>query len=69
MRNEADGATAAFDGFLDDAEAHAAAFDLVARLEGLEELKDTLVVLGGNAGTVVGDGELDEGAVFASRQP
>jgi hypothetical protein len=53
------GAAAAFDGFLDDGQAHAAALKFVARPQRLEHLKNALVKVPGDAGTVIVHSKLD----------
>ena len=52
-----------FHALFNQCQPHAAAFDLIARLQGLKDAKDPFVKAGVDAGAVVTDAEFDKGAL------
>ncbi len=60
-----DRAAPAFDQALDDGQAHATPLNLVARLEGLKDRKDAVVIGRVDAGSIIGHGEFDAGSLIS----
>src|SRR5262245_43329937 len=64
---DGDGSALAFDGFLDNGQAGAGGFPLVAGAEGLEDLEDPAVKGRVDARTVIRDRKLNKAISFAGR--